>query len=425
MKKYKNEAETYRYRNELVQFLNEYGLNGMAILAMIRESEVYTYAPGEVILEQGKRSKHIFFLVTGSVTIHVMDMGHDRAMGETQAMTMLGEIAYFNNTPASATAIVGGTKPALVFRLSYTEFAKIIVRFPDVKGTLARIGDLRIIKQLHGFVGYSMFMDMIGWKKDRFAMNRAFAEDLENAVHSVFVPALKKKNSSLLEVGDGPGLVSEILYESYPEMLDSLHLQVNFLEESIANPGVARPSDFTRANRIKQKFDAIVALQVFNVASRGSAAEQFKIAHDLLRKGGVLLAVKTQILPIMHDTGASGNLIFNSLEELVEKHWPGAAGSKHLIETTFVDADLDPLMEWNKKFCEKARLGKLKFSKKIDKEERVLLSLLLEQAKESMFDPEELHFRWLGWKAGEAGFKTLKSEKNTDNAFFFFLFRRA
>ena len=194
MKSLKRGNEAEDYRNGLVQFLSQYGLNGMAILAMVRKSEAYTYAPSELIVEQGKRSRNIFFLVTGSVTIHVKEGGRDVRVGEQTAMTMLGEIAFFNNTPATATARVADNKPAIVFRLGYDEFREIIDRYPDVQATLARIGDLRMIRQRNGFVGYRMFMDMIGWRKDRFAVNRAFSADLENAVKLVFMPRLKKSD---------------------------------------------------------------------------------------------------------------------------------------------------------------------------------------------------------------------------------------
>lgn len=423
MKRLKSGSETESHKHELVKVLNEFGLNGMAILAMIRDAEEWTYDVGEAIVEQGKRSKHIYFLLTGSVLIEVQEHGDTVSMGERSAVTMLGEIAFFNDTPATATVSVAGKSPAIVYRLSYSHFSAIIGQYSDVRVTLARIGDMRMIRQLHGFIPYRMYMDMIGWRKDRFAIGRAFAEDLENSVNLVFKPALKE-NADILEVGDGPGLVSEILHESDPGMLDSLFLLVTELEESIANPGIARPSDFSRGGILKRTFDAIVAVQVFNVASRSVVDEQFKSAHRMLRKGGVLFAVKTQLLDITHDTGASGNLIFNSLEELVEKHWPGATGSKNLIETAFVDADLDPIMEWNHTFCGKAQAGALNIPSNADAEETVLLELLLQQAKAKLFDPEELHYRWLEWKAGTRGFQLMRSEKNPENAFFYLLLRK-
>ena len=213
MNKLKDVADTSQYRDQLIHFLNEYGLNGMAILAMTRKAEGHTCAPGEIIVEQGKRSKHIFFLLTGIVQIYVKEMGQVKSMGERGAVTMLGEIAYFNKTPATATVSVSGKSPAVVFRLSYREFGEIIERYPDVKGVLARIGDMRVIRQFHGFIPFRMFMDMIGWRKDRFAVNRAFAEYLENGINLAFKPLLKK-DAKILEVGDGPGLASEMLYGS-------------------------------------------------------------------------------------------------------------------------------------------------------------------------------------------------------------------
>lgn len=423
MKKLDDSPELQQFRTEMIQFLNEFGLNGMAILAMARIADGYSYAPGEEIVRENEHSRHIYFLMSGSAQIRVEGDRRGSSAGTREAVTMLGEIAYFNDTPATATATVAGKAPAVVFRLGYDDFSEILERFPDARGTLARIGEMRMIRHLHGFIAYRRFMDMIGWPKDRFAVNRAFAKDLDDTVNLVFKPLLKK-NSRILEVGDGPGLVSEMLHGSTPDLLDRLFLQATHLESAIADPLVAQPSDFTRAQDLDEKFDAIIALQVFNIVSRHAVEGQFDIARGLLNKGGFLLAAKSQLLDITHDFGASGNLIFNALEELVESTWPGAIGAKNLIETSFLDADLDPIMEWNKAFCGAVTAGELSVPQGTNEEDRVMLELLLEQAARQIFDPEDLHYRWLEWKAHERGFKVLRCEKHEESAFFFHLLQK-
>ncbi|MCZ6627915.1 MAG: cyclic nucleotide-binding domain-containing protein [SAR324 cluster bacterium] len=424
MRKLKDGPETGEYRATLIQFLNEYNLNGMAILAMAREVVPYSYAPGEFILKQDEQSQFICFLLSGKVRILLKDKGRPKSVGTLEPVTMLGEIAYFNSTPASATVKVEGKTPAVVFRISYSSFTMVLERFPDVRATLSRIGDMRVLKHFHGFISYRKFMEMIGWRKDRFAVNRAFSQDLDFALGRVFRPAIKK-NAKILEVGDGPGLVAELLYDSEPKILDNLSIQATYLEEAITNALTPQPSDFSRAHGLEERFDAIVALQVFNVVSRHAVEEQFQIAHSLLKNGGVLFAVKLQLLDIRHDSGTSGSLIFNALEELVEYTWPGAIGTKNLIETSFIDADLDPIMEWNKAFCRKAVAGKLKIPKSSSHEDRVMLNLLLKQVDSGLFDPEDLHYQWLGWKAEQYGFKSEASEKNTETAFFYQLLRKS
>lgn len=423
MEKLKDSPQIMELRTRLIQFLNGIELNGMAILAIARQAEEYTYAPGELIVKQDQESKFIYFVLTGKVLVQVREKGKAMSMGAREAVTMVGEIAYFNKTPATATVKVGGRKPSVVFRIGYEEFGRILDKFPDVRATLARIGELRVIRHYHGFIAYRRFMDMIGWHKDRFAVNRAFAADLDNAVNLVFKPLLKK-NARILEVGDGPGLVCELLYDANSNLLDNLFIQATHLEDAIARPLTPQPSDFLRAHNQEERFDAIVALQVFNVMSRHAVEAQFDIAHNLLKPGGILFAVKSQLLDIRHDSGTSGNLIFNALEEVVEYTWPGAIGSKNLIETSFQDADLDPIMEWNKAFCEKAMGGALTIPGDAAEENRVMLELLLGQAKLRLFDPEGVHYRWLEWKAGQHGFKVEQGEQSMESAFFYHLLRK-
>ena len=76
-------------------------------------------------------------------------------------------------------------------------------------------------------------------------------------------------------------------------------------------------------------------------------------------------------------------------------------------------------MQWNKSFCEKVITGELEVPTEVSDEEEMLLKQLLEQARTYMFNPDELHFQWLVWKATKAGLHLEKSEKNFDVGFFY------
>jgi SAM-dependent methyltransferase len=413
MKKLKDTPELEALRGSLIQSLNDLGLNGRPILAMVRQAEPY----------QNHQANFVFFLLKGETEISLEEKGKTRVLGKSGPVTTLGEIAYFNKTPATATVTVSSKEPAVVFRLSYEDFGSIIQQHPDVRETLARIGEMRIIRQYHGFVSYSLFMELIGWRKDRFAINRAFAEDLENAVTLALLPLLTE-GKRILEVGDGPGLICEMLHSAKPELLDNLFVQATHLEEAIFSPLEPQPSDFRRARRLKERFDIIIALQVFNVVSRSGVNDQLEVADRLLQPGGFLFSVKSQLLDVRYPAKNSGEMLFDDLEVLAKKVWPGSMKANHLIETTFLDADLDPEMEWNQAVCEKAAAGKLEIPASVDEEEKFMLSLLLGQAGQRVFDPEKLHVEWLEWKAKQKGFALRKTAANPENSFFYQLLQK-
>ena len=123
-----------------------------------------------------------------------------------------------------------------------------------------------------------------------------------------------------------------------------------------------------------------------------------------------------------HNLAAGEHGVFDYLEVLVEKFWPGALREKHLIDTAFFDADLPPEMDWNAGFREKVLAGDLEIPSAADEEEQLLLSLLLDQIAKGAFDPENLNFRWLGWKAPRHGFIEKRAEQHPEASFFFHLF---
>ncbi|MCH7479672.1 MAG: cyclic nucleotide-binding domain-containing protein, partial [SAR324 cluster bacterium] len=213
-------------RGELIQNLKDFGFDGQAIVALVLNSEAVVYAPKEPVLRQGKREEFIFFMMEGNIEVALSQGGEERVIGSREPFTLLGEIAFFNKTAASATVVVTEKGPATLFRLSYEHFEKIVSDFADVKAVLMRIGDLRVINQYNGFAPFANYMELIGWQRDRFALNRAISGDLEFAVETVLFPHLQP-GRRVLEVGDGPAIVLEMINGAKPDMLPGLFLQAN------------------------------------------------------------------------------------------------------------------------------------------------------------------------------------------------------
>lgn len=420
-----DDKEIKAHRIQLMQYLNEQGLDAQAILSISRRSEATRYESGEPIMTQGEKDPHVSFLLTGKALVRLNSDNGERILGERDAISVLGEISYFNETPASATVEVAPGESAVVMRLTYDQFGEVIGEYPQVREVLTRIGDMRLISQYNGFTSYKMFMDMIGWRRDRFAINRTFMPKFEETLKELIIKQLGGEDR-LLEVGDGPGIVSEILMDENPDLLKHLYIQAAKLEDAIAVPHIPLPSDFRRAQYLQEEFAHIVALQVFNTVPPSRVDQQYKIAARLLPKGGHLFMVKLRMLNVNYTVGnREPELLFSILERLVESTWPNAAEGKSLIDMTFLDADLDPLMEWNKIFGNKVKSGEIELPAGLDGEERVLLGLLFDQAKHSVFDPDEIHFEWLSWKGSQHGLELQDSEHRPEIGYFYHLFRKS
>ena len=412
-------------RGELIQNLKDFGFDGQAIVALVLNSEAVVYAPKEPVLRQGKREEFIFFMMEGNIEVALSQGGEERVIGSREPFTLLGEIAFFNKTAASATGVVTDKGPATLFRLSYEHFEKIVSDFTDVKAVLMRIGDLRVINQYNGFAPFANYMELIGWQRDRFALNRAISGDLEFAVETVLFPHLQP-GRRVLEVGDGPAIVLEMINGAKPDMLPGLFLQANHLEDAIMQPRVPQASDFSRAKSLKETFDFVVALQVFNLLDPEQVPEQLEVVKSLLVPGGLLLAVKIQLVEVHYEFGsASTSLIFADLENMIREIWPAAGKDLKLVNTTFVDAALTPAMEWNPQICERVRAGEITIPEGIDEEKRHVLEQFLEQARRQIFLPDDLHLEWLAWKASQEGFTLEKSDKNYETGFAYQAFRLA
>jgi len=415
------ERKDAQYRHELMQFLNKFGLDAAAILSMARRAELVRYDAGETILRQGEHDHFVYFLIDGNIRIHVAIEGEDRVLGERTPVTLLGEISFFNGTPATATAEAMNSGPAALLRVSYAVFTEIVREHPSVRTTLARIGDLRIISGYNGFVSYSFFMEQIGRKRDRFAVNRALFPTLERIIRQVLLPRVEDYHR-VLEVGDGPGIVCELIQELRPTLLPHLYIQATHLEEAIAHPFVPQPSDLTRARYLRDRFQHIVALQVFNVSPPDRIEEQFKLAHRLLVPGGRLLIIKLNLLSMSYKTGsADTRLLYQDLEDLLERAWPGMLDWRPLIQVSFIDAALDPMMEWNPAFRRAAET--LSIPDGLSTVEHGMLELVLQQARRNVFNPDEVHFHWLAWVASGQGFSMESMDQEAEISFFYQLLR--
>lgn len=424
MRPLEEEEKIEEHRLELMQFLNAYDLEAPAILNMVRHTEPIVYDMDEHILVQGRKNQHIFFLMSGNINIKIDHDNQSTHLGERGPVTLLGEISYFNDTPATAHVYVATPGGAVVLQLSYDYFDEVIKEYKDVKSTLARIGEMRMISQYNGNCSFRFFMDMIGWKRDRLAINRAASPHLEEVITQVLLPQVKP-GQKILDAGDGPGVVSEIINELESDRLDDLFLQARHLEDAILNPVQAYPSDLTRTQYLNDQYHALVALQVFHHVEEEQVPDHFKRAHRIIEPGGFLLVLQLRVVEIdMKKNRTEIRMLFNDLENLVNQVWPAALKGEPLVKVTFVDADFDPMMDWNENFSEAAVANQYKIPEGLNENEQSLLQLLLKQVNQSIFYPDEFYSHWLIRQGSQNGFKLESSEVEPDMGFYYQLYRR-
>ncbi|MDH5753539.1 MAG: cyclic nucleotide-binding domain-containing protein, partial [Deltaproteobacteria bacterium] len=355
MKRLEQHEQTEDYRYALMQFLNDFGLEAPAILNIGRRCKAMICHPHEAILRQGVQNRHVYFLIEGHIHISINNKNRITELGDRGPVTVLGEISFFNSTPPTATVRAIGEKPTILLQISFDDLADVLGTYPTIRNTLARIGELRLIRQYNGFISYTLFMDYIGWKRDRLGVTRALHNRLEELVDEELIPRLGN-SWKMLDCGQGPGIISEILYERDESNLERLFLQASQLEDAILNPMQAYPSDLSRTRYLTQKFNCITALQVFEYMPMEQVDRFFRRAHRLMDKGGLLLVIQLKVVPMADEKAQKpgAKYLFHELEELVLRAWPDLTDKGPLVSVTFIDADFDPMMEWNPALAEKA-----------------------------------------------------------------------
>ena len=424
METLRDDEQTRTSRSILIQYLNDNGLDGESILSITRQAEPVIYEPDEAVLLQGKQHPYVSFLVTGAVSVYARMEGQYRELGERGSVCVLGEIGYFNNSAPTADVVVRGPEPAIVFRLTYDQMTDIITNYPSVKENLDNIGAMRQISQSNGFADYTFFLDLIGGKRQRFLLDHQVLPHVEQVLKKEVQPRLGR-NKRMLEVGDGPGILSELLAEMAPKSLKQFHVQASNMEAAIVDPYTPIPSDLGRARYLRQTFDMLLALQVFNMIPAESVMEQFRIARGLIEPGGHLIVFKVRLVNVSYAIGSSEtHLFFELLESLVDRAWPGIRGKEPVIHTTFLDADMDALMGWNHAICRRAAADELEIPDSLETHNRELLAMLLDQAKHTIFSPDALHFNWLVSKASGIGFSLESSDQFPDLGFYYQVYVR-
>ena len=102
-------------------------------------------APGQILIAQGNTDRTVYFVESGSLTVHRMDEGKRIHIAVVEAGSLVGEGAFFTFQSRSATA--QASAPCKVWALSPLRFGELSRRQPEMALELVmRLGAVASIR---------------------------------------------------------------------------------------------------------------------------------------------------------------------------------------------------------------------------------------------------------------------------------------
>ena len=89
-----------------------------------------TLSQGQVLIEQGVKDRTVYFVESGSLTVHYEDHKDRVRIAMVGAGSVLGEGAFFSHLPRSATVNAGGH--SRLWCLTPLRFRELSARFPVI-----------------------------------------------------------------------------------------------------------------------------------------------------------------------------------------------------------------------------------------------------------------------------------------------------
>lgn len=99
-----------------------------------------SFAKDEHIVKEGEASRELFIVFFGLAGVRK----GEELMAKLWPGDLFGEIAFLGGGPRTAT--VSALEDSEIFRCEAAEFAKIIEEYPELKGALSQVAQLRIAK---------------------------------------------------------------------------------------------------------------------------------------------------------------------------------------------------------------------------------------------------------------------------------------
>ena len=122
------------------------GINATTLTDFESMIEWQTLSPGVELFHQGDPADAVFFVVSGLLRVAVEENGQaERVINEIKAGETIGEVAFLTQEPRSAT--VYAVRDAVLARLTYPSFDKLMDKYPIAMKHVARLVSKRLQRQ--------------------------------------------------------------------------------------------------------------------------------------------------------------------------------------------------------------------------------------------------------------------------------------
>jgi CRP/FNR family cyclic AMP-dependent transcriptional regulator len=88
------------------------------------------FGAGAVVMARGEVDRALYIVASGSLEVLIPDGRHERRVRVQGPGTVIGEVAFFDGQPRSAT--VRALEPSEVLRLGLDAFEVLAARYPDI-----------------------------------------------------------------------------------------------------------------------------------------------------------------------------------------------------------------------------------------------------------------------------------------------------
>lgn len=90
----------------------------------------FEVSPGEILIDQGGLDRTLFFIESGSLSVHLLDAKGQMRLAILGAGSVVGEGAFFSRAPRSANVVA--TVACRLWRLTAVRFSEMANRQPDL-----------------------------------------------------------------------------------------------------------------------------------------------------------------------------------------------------------------------------------------------------------------------------------------------------
>lgn len=101
---------------------------------------LFSFAKDEDVVKEGEESKELFIVFSGLAGVSK----GDELLAKLWPGDLFGEIAFLGGGPRTAT--VRAIEDSEIFRCEAAEFTKLIEEYPELKGALSQVAQLRVAK---------------------------------------------------------------------------------------------------------------------------------------------------------------------------------------------------------------------------------------------------------------------------------------